>query len=281
VKTKAELQDFYDRVGWQPGASAFTDTELFEDLRAVSEQYLHACHRRVSRHLPTTGRYLLDAGSGPIAHEDYLQYSAGYDLRICVDFSITALREIKRKLGDRALCVLADVTNLPFHDGTVDAAISLHTIYHVPQAEQRKAFTELHRVLVPAGRGVIVDSWGDSRAVRLVHGPLTARAYTRAAAAALKRSLGRAEPTEQTASDANPNLYFAPIGYRWFVAQRWPFEYEILTWRSLSTRALQAYVPDSPRGEKMLRRLERIEDRFPALAGRWGQYPLIAIRKPP
>jgi predicted SAM-dependent methyltransferase len=44
---------------------------------------------------------------------------------------------------------LADVTDLPFEDGSFDLVICSHVLEHVP--DDRKAMRELHRVLVPGG----------------------------------------------------------------------------------------------------------------------------------
>jgi ubiquinone/menaquinone biosynthesis C-methylase UbiE/uncharacterized protein YbaR (Trm112 family) len=272
---KASVRDFYDRVGWQPSSSGFTDGELFEDLRSVSEKYRHHCNLRVKQHLPPTGRYLLDAASGPIQYQDYLDFSAGYDVRVCVDLSMRALRGAKAQLGDSALCLLADVTELPLRKGSVNAAVSLHTIYHVPQPEQEKAFTELHRVLASGGTAVVVYVWARSFTVRLLQVPIMLRdrwrrGVTRALHLADRSNSGQVEPIYK-------DLYFHPQSYRWFVSQPWPFDYEIFTWRSVGVGALKFYFPSSARGERRLARLERLEERYPSFCGRRGFYPLIVI----
>jgi ubiquinone/menaquinone biosynthesis C-methylase UbiE len=54
------------------------------------------------------------------------------------------------------------MTHLPFASGSIDDAISLHTLYHVPAADQAAAVAELVRVLRPGGRVVIVCKWDKS-----------------------------------------------------------------------------------------------------------------------
>jgi hypothetical protein len=48
-------------------------------------------------------------------------------------------------LGDKAICLLCDITNLPIKEGMVDGFIALNTIYHILKEEQIKAITELYR----------------------------------------------------------------------------------------------------------------------------------------
>lgn len=84
---------------------------------------------------------------------------------------------------------------------------------------------------------------------------------------------------KRATGDAVPPLYFAPYAYRWFAEQHWPFAYRIASWRSLSVRMLKRYVPDSHVGERVLKAVAALEDRFPAELGRLGQYPLIEISK--
>ena len=137
------VRDFYDDVGWERGEEgAFADADLFEDLRPVSARYIHDCHLRVLQYVDREGRFLLDAGSGPIQYPEYLAYSEGYCKRICVDISVTGLREAQRKLQDKGVYILADISNLPLASSSMDGVVSLHTIYHIPKERQEGAVRE-------------------------------------------------------------------------------------------------------------------------------------------
>ena len=92
---KQSVREFYDQVGWQEVSEGVYQNARYEDLRPVSQEYLHKCHLRVNRHLTPQGRYLLDAGSGPIQYPEYLTYSAGYQYRVCADISIQALENFR------------------------------------------------------------------------------------------------------------------------------------------------------------------------------------------
>jgi ubiquinone/menaquinone biosynthesis C-methylase UbiE len=273
---KSDVRAFYDHVGWQHAGKVTMDAELFEDLRQVSEHYRHACNVRVVTHLPSRGRYLLDAASGPIQYQDYLDFSEHFEVRVCVDFSMPALRAAKRKLGDKAFCVLADVTNLPLRDECIDGFVSLHTIYHVPSSEQRTAFLELYRVLKTGGSGVVVYSWGDRYSIRFAEAPFRIVPKLRKLGRKLKTG---SREKDESAGPISDSLYFEPHSYSWFSSQDWPFQYQVLTWRSISVPMLRHYVLDSAFGRHVLNHLKRLEERFPSQCGRWGQYPLIAVSK--
>jgi len=264
---RAGNRTFYDDVGWQKAEGGqFTDSALFEDLRPVSAEYIHRCHLRVNRYLSPTGRFLVDAASGPVQFPEYLTYSEGYDKRICVDFSFRALVEARKTVGDRGAYVLADITKLPLRDGAADAVVSINTIYHVPEDEQAEAFNELHRVLAPGRTAVVVYAWHHSVLMRLFEIPM--RAVRLLARLAGRRSAGPTVP-----------LYFRPKGHRWFVRRPWPFRYRIAVWRAVSVPFLEFYGRARLGGRRLLSFVFWLEERMPGLMGRLGQYPLIVMAK--
>ncbi len=266
-----QLTEFYDQFGWKKtSAETFQDAASFEDLRSVSASYIHRCHMRLNRYIQRPGKYLLDVASGPVQFEEYISYSDGFDYRICVDVSIVALRQAKEKLGARAICVLADIVNLPFSTDMIDGVISLHTIYHVDENKQHQAIEELHRVLKPTGSAIVVYSWGS-------HCWLMNLLNLPAVLTKPIRDLIRLG-TKSPASSAPP-LYFRPHSFDWFKSQTWSFDYEIAVWRSVSVTFLKTYIHASLLGRKILQCVYCVEEQFPRLSGLFGQYPILLIRK--
>ena len=152
----------------------------------------------------------------------------------------------------------------------MDGVVSLHTIYHVPREEQAAAILELYRVLALGRTGVIVSSWTHTWLVRALKLPPYLWSRMRQQ---------RTKSAEKPGPSPDAPLFFEPHLYTWFAAQLWPFAYDILSWRSLSVSAMRFYAPDNGAGRLLLRIVSRIEDRFPHLSGRYGQYPLIVFRK--
>jgi ubiquinone/menaquinone biosynthesis C-methylase UbiE len=251
-----QVRDFYDKGGWEADVAGQTaDAQLWEDLRACASAYVSACRRKVLAFLPPKGERLLDAGSGPIQYPEYLEYSAGFAKRVCVDFSRRALDEARAKLGDRGEYVCASLLDLPFPDDHFDAAVSLHTIYHIDRERQEEAVRELVRVLRPGCRAVVVYANPDRLAARL-------------------KRLVRRSP----APGAGPIYFFAhPLSW-W---QRFCDEaaIEVVPWRSLNANESRRLIPDNAIGVGMFRAVLAFERSFPGSARRWGCYPMIVLTK--
>jgi SAM-dependent methyltransferase len=280
---KERVRQFYDRVGWQPGGEGVYQNARYEDLRPVAREYVHRCHLRVARHLKPAGRYFLDAGSGPVQYPEYLVYSQGYRYRVCVDLSGVALQEARIRLGEHALCVVADVAHLPFKTGTFEGAVSLHTFHHLPAAEQAGAYDELFRAMAPGSSAVVVNGWTDAPLMRRLKWMVTltegmARLARRRKGAAVESSA----PAGRSDAEALPTGTFVEkIDAAWLKRQlQGKMRFEIRCWRSLSVRFMRAVIKPWLGGRFWLRLIFWLEERFPRYFGENGQYPLVVIFKP-
>lgn len=270
---KRKIKRFYDDVGWVGDEEGvFGDTEIFVDRRRVAEEYTTRCHLRVNDHIPDGGRYILDAGCGAIPHPEYLTYSEGFERRICVDLSFRGLQEARRKLGDRGIYIEGDITALPLADNVFDAGLALHTVYHVPAAEQGSVLTELSRVLKPKAPGIVVYAF-DGQTPMLKLPQLAYRALLR-----LRNALRRSGETHDTDSNADGTFYFHSHPYEWFTRQEGLRITEIRSWRSLNNRLLSSLFHGRLLGRWLLRGVFYLEGRFPRFFGRMGEYPLIILR---
>jgi SAM-dependent methyltransferase len=290
IDVKQQVRQFYDQVGWQLVGEDQYQNARYEDLRPVSSEYLHRCHLRVGRQLSPNGRFLLDAGSGPIQYPEYLLFSAGYNHRVCVDISLVALQAARQRIDDHGLFVMADIANLPFKPGVFEGMVSLHTIHHLPEQQQLQAYGELYRVMASGSTGVVVNGWPASPLMALAN-PLIRlanrlRYYAGRLTGKQKPAPHPDKPQKQRPRkmDANgdPKGTFTnrhDVGWIYReVGACMPVE--IRVWRSVSVRFLRALVHPWLGGKYWLRLLYRLEERFPRYFGENGQYPLIVIRKP-
>lgn len=285
---KQRVRQFYDHVGWQTVEDGTYQNARYEDLRPVSREYISRCHLRVNRFLSPSGRFLLDAGSGPVQYAEYLTYSEKYQRRVCVDISIVALQEARRRLGEHGLFVVADIANLPFASEPFDGVVSLHTLHHLPLEDQLKAYEELYRVLKPGRSGVVVNGWTDSPLMRrfswLVRGmERLGRMFTKQAPAAeqkaVQRSAAAAQKPEPAANEP-VGTFIRKQDAAWLREQlSGKMKFEIYSWRSVSVRFMRAVIHSATGGHFWLRLVYWLEDRFPRVLGEKGQYPLIVIRK--
>jgi SAM-dependent methyltransferase len=282
-----QVRRFYDQVGWQSVSEGMYQNARYEDLRPVSHEYIHRCHLRVGRFLQPTGRYLLDAGSGPIQYPEYLTYSQGYTYRVCADISFVALVEARRRLGARGLYVVADAASLPFRPDVFEGAVSLHTFHHLPEQNQWQAYVEIYRTLTPGCSAAVVNGWTTSPLMRRLDGliRLMERVTGRIGRLFARR---RNQPKESNAwtagSPADPT---APQGtfvikidasrLKQHLQGQMPFE--IRVWRSVSTHFLRAVIHPCLAGRLWLRLLYALEEKNPAYFGEQGQYPLVIIKK--
>lgn len=278
AEIKQQVREFYDQVGWKMVGEGVYQNARYEDLRPVSAEYITRCHRRVGRHLAPTGRYLLDAGSGPIQYPAYEEYSRGYQRRVCADISITALKEARQRIGDHGLFVVADVARLPFAQDAFDGIVSLHTIHHLPREEHVPAYRQIYRVLRPGRSAVVVNGWTQPALMRIAEAPIMLR---NSLYKALRRRRTAGEE-DRAASDSDPKGTFVrKYNARWLLAELGRYmPVSILVWRSASVKFLRNYIHPRLGGRAILRWLFWMEERFPGFFGRHGQYPLIVINKP-
>jgi hypothetical protein len=278
---KHEVREFYNRVGWQEASDGFYQNASYEDLRPVSHEYIHNCHLRVLRHLNHIGRFLLDAGSGPIQYPEYLEYSRGYQFRVCADISLIALQEARKRIGSHGLYVVCDIATLPFKSNSFDGMVSLHTIHHLPREEHIQAYHELHRTLTQTGKGVIVNGWDNPVLKRIVNYGIHIpdRLYALFARKQKEDAVAQAVPNPVGQSPAR-GTFVRKHDVTWLqkeVASRMPIK--IWCWRSVGVSFLRSFIHERFAGRFVLRVIYALEEIFPHFLGKYGQYPLIVLTK--
>ncbi len=269
---KRQVREFYDRVGWKEVSDGLYQNARYEDLRPVTQEYIHRCHLRVGRHLLPTGRLFLDAGSGPIQYPEYIEYSRGYAKRICADISITALKAARERVGAHGAFVVSDVSHLPFAPNVFDAVVSLHTIHHLPTSQHAQAYTELHRVLTPSRRAVVVNGWGYSSLNVLFHHVKT---WLKG-----RKGVAKINGTTPEEIELGKGTFVNKQDARWLKSVLdGRMKFKILVWRSADTNVLRFFIREEWGGRFWLRILYQLEELFPRFFGEKGLYPLVVISK--
>lgn len=271
-ETKQKVREFYDSIGWKQEADGNFQNARYEDLRPVSAEYIQNTRLRINLYLKQGGKYLLDAGSGPVQYDDYITYSRAYQKRVCLDISILALEEARNRLGEHGLFVVGDLANLPFAENVFDGIVSMHAIHHLSLDEHPRAYDELYRVLANESSAVIVNGWSDPFLSRIGE-PLIGL---------LRRLSGRsAKRKKDWVNEETPEGTFVrkmtPDWLQTNVGDHIPLT--IKPWRSMSTRYLRWFIHPKLGGKPFLKFVFWLEDRFPDFFGKNGQYPMIILRK--
>jgi len=269
---KQLVRNFYNQKGWFANEEGnYEDAVIYEDLREISKDYLKKCHDRVSRFLNPSGTYMLDAASGALQYPDYLQYSANYHYRVCVDFSFQALSEARKKLGEKGIYILADMTNMPFKDNVMDGFVSLNTIYHIPKDEQVTAIKELYRLLAPGDKGIVVYDWfKHSPWMNFWMLPFRGAVFIKNR---LLNTFGKIFKTK----GAEKRLYSYAHDQKYFM-KNLPL-YKLVVWRSLSVHLMRYYIHPWLFGKQILDWVYTKEEKDPELCGLKGEYPMLVFEK--
>src|SRR5258706_7677135 len=270
--TKQKVREFYDEIGWHQEDDGLYQNARYEDLRPVSAEYIHKTRLRVNGGLLPTGKFLLDAGSGPVQYDDYLTYSQGYRKRVCLDISIQALREARERIGAHGLFVVGDLANFPLKTDAFGGEVSMHAIPHLVVEEHPRAYTELYGVLAPGRTAAIVNGWQEPLLSRLAE-PLIGLMRRLSGKSAKKKKNWSAEdePAGTFVEKMTPAWLKSEIGSK--------MPLEIRPWRSMSTRLLRWFVHPKLGGKYFLRLVFWLEGLFPKIFGENGQYPMIDISK--
>jgi ubiquinone/menaquinone biosynthesis C-methylase UbiE len=272
LTAETKVREFYDTKGWDKNSSGESiDAELWEDLRECAHDYIVACRKKILKYLPKVGGLFLDAASGPIQYAEYLEYSAFFSKHICVDISQKALEQAKAKLGDRGEYYCVSILELPFQNNTFDAIVSLHTIYHIDKDQQEAAVRQLIRVAKPNCPLVIIYSNPDMILNKLFmfFRPVKRLAHF------IKRLVKKTK--HKTLHDKQ--LYFFAHPISWWKRFEDTCYVDLEIWRSLAVHHSKRIAPNNIVGKAILNMVLRFENRFPKLAVRLGQYPMIILKK--
>lgn len=274
--TKQKVREFYDEIGWHEEDGGLYQNARYEDLRPVSREYIHKTRLRVLKGLVPTGKYLLDAGSGPVQYEEYKTYSRGYEKRVCLDISIQALREARSRIGDHGVFVVGDLASLPFKNDAFDGVVSMHAVHHLPLDEHRTAYQEFHRVTMPGRKIVVVNGWYRPLLARMT------RPFVQLKRLLSGRPLLEAPGTRKQTDDRDEQTgtFVEKMTPGWFKNEfQGVFHYRIHAWRSLSPRLLINFIHPKLGGKYFLRFVFMLEEWFPGILGVIGVYPMVVFKK--
>ncbi|MEO1532926.1 MAG: class I SAM-dependent methyltransferase [Pseudomonadota bacterium] len=151
-----DVRAFYDQEGW-----VVSDGQIGEDRHFRFDDRDRGAYAAVvedrAAALLGQGETLLIAGSGdlPISH---MRAAEGFATITCLDISERAIAIAEKKLGDRVEGIVGSVLDRPVAEGSFDAALFAHVIYHIDVAQQAAAIRALLASVRPGGRVVVLTA---------------------------------------------------------------------------------------------------------------------------
>jgi SAM-dependent methyltransferase len=264
----AETQEFYDDAGWREVDGQTLDAKLF-GVREDGPIRIAAAKLRMDRlrrFLAVDGKTILEAGCGGAPE---LRIATGCATYTGVDFSATGIEHARKLLQSSGLdgqLHVADITALPFADGSFDIVYSAHVLYHIADAEsQAQALRELMRVLRPGGRAALLVANPRPLAfpVRLAR-RLIADTQLLSAAANLVRS--------------KPPLPYKPMPIGWMRRQLAPYgAVSVLTDGMASTQFNHGVTEHGGFGRLAWMTMAWLEREYPRAAAHLGNFVQIMV----
>ena len=153
--------DGFESSGYYPtnlyGSDGVKSYEKYCEKEPVIQAFLYPAMENFLK-LEIPGKKVLDIGCG----DGYWSYQAAQHRAKSVDgFDVQEKMVTLAKQATSQFSIvniqLGDVINMPYDDETFDVAMSLYMTCNLDNERVSKHFKELHRVLKPGGKAVIVN----------------------------------------------------------------------------------------------------------------------------
>jgi SAM-dependent methyltransferase len=255
---EVDVRGFYDREGWE-----LDESDTFADTRRWGASLpAHQAHgRRILGDIKVLfeggGRFFLNCGCGPFT-DAAMAVSDGYRRRICLDISGRALEICRGKLGGQGIYLCGSMIHLPLPDSLADGTFCEHVLYHVEKSEQENAVRELIRVTKPGAPIVIIYSHPFS--------PLNTVENVLRFLGVTKLLGGR-------------KLYFFRWRLQWWQRFADHCDVEIRPYDPISARQASVLLRNERIAQGFFRICRWLEARWPGLAVRLWNYPMIVLTK--
>lgn len=248
-----DIYNFYNKIGWKKKNKHSLDAYLFEDLRPAAKEYVSNCRKKVNKFIPSKGLNMLDFASGPIQYKEYLSYSKNFKFRHCVDFSKSAIKEAKKKIGKKGKFYCKDFFSIKFKENFFDCVVSLHTIYHIPKNKQKEIVYKLLHI-TKKNKPIIIVYSNPNTFLSLI-----------------KKIFFKKKQKQK--------IYFYCHSLKWWQQFSNIATIDIVNWRAFSAQHQKILFPNNVIGKIMFGILFMLENKFTGFFSRNFQYPIIILKK--
>lgn len=271
---RARIFNYFNNIKYEnfEGQGIYADSDQFVDYRPFILPYTQHGFSNAGKYLNTNGKFFIDVACGPVAFKEYIHLADNFEFRVCIDLSIKALLQARKNLskhGQNAFFICGDMLHLPLKANVADAVLCQHALFHVPANLQKKAMDELVRVAREGSRVVIVYDWFyHSWLMNLTLAPLQLYRIARHFAGKVYARIFKKN-----------SLYFFSHSPRWFRKNNPGKKIDFFTWRSINKYFSTIYFHEKAGGKKLVNLLWKMEEKYPRLMGKIGEYPVIVIEK--
>ena len=258
---KKNVFEYYNTKGWE--ANAETGRIIDESVNVNSANscidYNSKTRKRVLNHvnqLKGPKNKILDVASGAVHLPELVEYSMSFKQRTCIDFSARALDLAKinlEKSGQNDCRFLnIDFLNSNFDDGYFDAAISLHTLYHVELNKQEEFVKKIIKSTRKDGVVIIVYS-NPFSLERILTSPVFFWQKFKSLIKKILKSLS-------LINNNNKDIYFKRHNIFWWRRFSSYGEIKISAERTFSASFEKIFIPDNELGKKIFKLIFFIEN---------------------
>lgn len=143
-----EIKAWYEK-NWQGQIGDTKAKKHHEDLSNLGQRYIQAGEQRYIEEMSArSGNYFLDIRCGA---QPRLDASKGHQYHVCLDLSLSGLRQCRDILGARGIFVVGSATNPPLAKEFATTVLAAHCIYHISVDLQPIALRQLYLLVAKGG----------------------------------------------------------------------------------------------------------------------------------
>ncbi len=243
---KNNVFDYYNKYGWKEQKNGLLlDASVNMNTKKFSQKYNSNVHRRILNQLldqpECSFGKLLDCASGALHIKEYIEYSAKFDRRYCVDFSSDALSIASKNLEEagqkKCEFFCTDFFNKDFGMDFFDSSISIATLYHIEKQRQEEFVLKILNSTKP-GMKVIISYSNPYSLETFIRSPISLVLFVRDS---IKKLFLKRQVEEALYFERHPIFWWKRFSKKGSV--------EILTHRFFSAFTENLFVPNNKFGE--------------------------------
>ena len=266
------VREFYDGFGWDDADGGRGEDVSFRMFRPAYYPYHDGVEARTHGAMePFQGRLLI-VGCGDMP-ESHVEIASRFAETTCIDISKKALDIAVTRLPNADM-LRASILESGIADNSFDAVFCAHVLYHIDADQQAKAVREMLRLVRPGGKVVAIYSNPNSP---LRYMCSIAKKMNNMAA----KVMGRETEHRKSSGQQRPDLYFLAHPLSWWSQFHDGGSLRMVPWDVIGSFEERQLLPNDRIARAFYGCAGWFERRFPRMAVRLWQYPLIILCKEP